>query len=115
MKGLRIRTVAAALDRCPPGQYDTRFVPFRFQPPRGAFSMTQFDDVSVVKKANVFFDGKCVSHTVLFKDGSRKSVGVILPGTLTFATGAPEMMEIIAGRCRVRLKGAAEAADRYSP
>ncbi|MBL8470995.1 MAG: pyrimidine/purine nucleoside phosphorylase [Rhodocyclaceae bacterium] len=70
--------------------------------------MSQFDNVSVVKRANIYFDGKCVSHTVLFADGSRKSVGVIFPSSLVFNTGAPEVMEINAGRCRVRLKGAAE-------
>ena len=68
----------------------------------------QFDNVSVVKKANVYFDGKCVSHTVKFADGSRKSIGVIFPGTLTFNTGEPERMEIIAGACRVKLPGAAD-------
>ena len=67
--------------------------------------MSQFDNVSVVKTANVYFDGRCVSHTVLFPDGSRKTVGVIFPGTLTFNTGAPEVMELNAGRCRVRLAG----------
>lgn len=67
--------------------------------------MTQFDNVSVVKKANVYFDGKCVSHTVLFPDGTRKSVGVIFPSRLTFKTGAPEIMEINSGACRVRLPG----------
>ncbi len=67
--------------------------------------MSQFDNVSVVKKANVFFDGKCVSHTVLLADGSRKSVGVILPGKLTFKTGAPEIMEITGGSCRVTVGG----------
>jgi len=71
--------------------------------------VSQFDDVSVVKKANVYFDGRCVSHTVLFKDGGRKSVGVILPGApLTFNTGAPEVMELTDGRCRVRLPGASD-------
>ncbi len=67
--------------------------------------MPRFDNVSVVKKANVYFDGKCVSHTVLFPDGSRKSVGVILPARLSFDTIGPETMEILAGRCRVRLAG----------
>lgn len=67
--------------------------------------MQQFDHVSVVKKANVYFDGKCVSHSVLLEDGTRKSVGVILPSTLTFNTGAPEVMELLQGRCRVRLAG----------
>jgi len=70
--------------------------------------LSQFDQVSVVKKANVYFDGKCVSHTVLFPDGTRKSVGVCLPSLLTFNTGAPERMEILGGKCRVRLKGSSE-------
>jgi hypothetical protein len=73
--------------------------------------MTQFDQVSVVKKANVYFDGKCVSHTVLFPDGSRKTVGVIFPATLTFQTGAPEVMEVNSGRCRVRLAGQSDWKD----
>jgi len=67
--------------------------------------MSQFENVSVVKKANVYFDGKCVSHMVSFADGTRKSVGVILPASLTFNTGAPEVMETVAGSCKVRLKG----------
>lgn len=68
----------------------------------------QFDGVSVLKQANVYFDGKCVSHTVQFADGTRKSVGVILPASLTFNTGVPEIMEGVAGACRVRLKGESE-------
>ena len=67
--------------------------------------MTEFHNVSVVKQANVYFDGKCVSHTVQFADGSKKTVGVILPSSLVFNTGAPEVMESVAGSCRVRLKG----------
>ena len=70
--------------------------------------MTQFDNVSVVKKANVYFDGKCVSHTVRLADGSSKTVGVILPSSLTFTTGAAEIMEGVGGACRVRLKGESE-------
>ena len=68
----------------------------------------QFDQVSVVKAANVYFDGKCVSHTVILADGTKKTVGVILPSTLTFNTGVPEIMEGVAGSCRVRLKGETE-------
>ncbi len=68
----------------------------------------QFDNVTVVKKANVFFDGKCVSHTVLLADGTKKSVGVIFPSSLVFNTGAPEIMEINGGKCRVRIKGETE-------
>ena len=67
--------------------------------------MSQFDQVAVTKKANVYFDGKCVSHTVQFADGTKKSVGVILPATLTFNTGVPEIMECVAGACRYKIKG----------
>jgi len=66
----------------------------------------KFDNVSVGKKANVFFDGKCVSHSVYFPDGTRKTVGVIMPGSqLTFNVGAPELMEITGGECSVKIAG----------
>jgi len=68
----------------------------------------RYDGVSVVKKANVYFDGKCVSHTVVLTDGTKKTVGVILPSSLTFNTGAPEIMEGVGGSCRVKLKGESE-------
>jgi uncharacterized protein YaiE (UPF0345 family) len=67
--------------------------------------MSKFDNVSVTKKANVFFDGKCVSHTIHFADGKRKSIGVIFPSKLTFKTAVPEMMEIVAGKCKVKVAG----------
>jgi uncharacterized protein YaiE (UPF0345 family) len=67
--------------------------------------MTQLENVTVLAQSNVYFDGKCVSHTVLLADGTRKSVGVILPSALTFSTGAPETMEVVAGSARVRLAG----------
>ncbi|MBW8458908.1 MAG: pyrimidine/purine nucleoside phosphorylase [Thiobacillus sp.] len=70
--------------------------------------MSQFDNVAVTKKANVYFDGKCVSHSLTLADGSKKSVGVILPSTLTFNTGAPEIMETVAGSCRVKMAGESE-------
>ena len=66
----------------------------------------KFDNVSVGKKANVFFDGKCVSHSVFFPDGTRKTVGVIMPGSqLVFNVGTPELMEITAGECQVKVAG----------
>ncbi len=67
--------------------------------------MSQFDNVSVVKQANIYFDGQCVSHTVLFPDGTKKTVGVIFPSQLVFNTGAPEIMEINSGVCKVKLAG----------
>ena len=72
---------------------------------------SQFDHVSAVCKANVYFDGKVVSHTLLFPDGSRKSIGLIYPGQYTFNTAAPETMEIIAGSCRARIRGESAWTD----
>jgi uncharacterized protein YaiE (UPF0345 family) len=67
--------------------------------------MSTLQNVTLTTKSNVYFDGKCVSHTVLLADGSRKTVGVIFPSSLTFNTGAPETMEIVSGKCRVKLAG----------
>jgi purine/pyrimidine-nucleoside phosphorylase len=71
----------------------------------------EFADVTVVTKANVYFDGNVVSHTVLFKKGVKKTLGLIRPGSYHFNTGAPERMEIVAGSCRVTLDGATKAVD----
>lgn len=68
----------------------------------------QFDRVSVVCKANIYFDGKVVSHTVLFADGAKKTIGLIYPGCFTFNTGAPERMDIVSGSCRIRIRGDAD-------
>jgi hypothetical protein len=65
----------------------------------------KIENISVVTKANVYFDGKCVSHTIQFADGSKKSVGVIMPANLTFNTGVPEIMETVNGTCRYKIKG----------
>ncbi len=67
--------------------------------------MQSLSNVTVFTNANVYFDGKCVSHTIETAEGARKSVGVILPAALHFSTAAPELMQLVAGRCRVRLDG----------
>ena len=66
---------------------------------------THIDGVSVTATASVYFDGKCVSHQLTFADGTKKSVGVVLPATLTFNTGASEIMECVAGSCDYKLAG----------
>ena len=66
----------------------------------------QFTSVTVATKANVYFDGNVVSHTVLFADGSKKTLGLIRPGSYHFNTAAAERMEIVAGTCTVTLDGA---------
>ena len=65
----------------------------------------QIHGASVATQANVYFDGKCVSHGITFPDGTKKSVGVVLPASLTFNTGAPEIMECVAGSCEYKLAG----------
>lgn len=72
---------------------------------------SQFDAVSVVTKANVYFDGKVVSHTVSFPDQSKKTLGLIFAGTYHFGTNAPERMDIVAGRCSVVLDGESVSRD----
>ena len=62
-------------------------------------------NVTLATQANVYFDGRCVSHSFTLADGTKKSVGVVLPATLTFNTVAPETMECVAGGCEYKLAG----------
>jgi purine/pyrimidine-nucleoside phosphorylase len=70
--------------------------------------MSQFDNVSVVRKANVYFDGKVTSRVVLFPDGTKKTLGIMLPGEYEFGTDVKEVMEILAGQLKVLLPGKTE-------
>ena len=65
----------------------------------------QLDNVSVKLKANVYFEGGVVSHTVLSAGGKKQTIGLIRPGSYHFTTDAPERMDIIGGVCRVKLTG----------
>jgi len=67
-----------------------------------------FPHVTAVAKANVYFDGKVVSHTILFTDNSKKTLGLIYPGSYHFGTEAAERMEITDGACEVTLDGQSE-------
>ena len=66
---------------------------------------TEFKNVTAVAKANVYFDGKVVSHSILFADASKKTLGLIYPGKFHFGTDKAERMEIVAGACAVKLDG----------
>jgi uncharacterized protein YaiE (UPF0345 family) len=70
--------------------------------------MSTFENVTVVREANVYFDGNVTSRTVQFPCGSRKTLGIMLPGEYEFGTEAPELMEILAGKLDVLLPGASE-------
>ena len=69
--------------------------------------MSEFANVTVIKKANVYFDGKVASRTVVFADGSKKTLGIMQPGEYEFSTGDQELMEIMSGELDVALPGAA--------
>lgn len=73
----------------------------------------EFSSVTALAKANVYFDGKVVSHTIRFADGSRKTLGLIYPGTYHFGTEAAERMDITDGACDVVLDGK-EASSRHA-
>ena len=66
---------------------------------------TEFQGVTALTKANVYFDGQVVSHSILFADGSKKTLGLIYPGKYHFGTDKAERMEIVAGHCSVRIDG----------
>jgi len=65
----------------------------------------RFENVTILKKANVYFDGKVTSRNVLFPDGTRKTLGFMLPGDYEFNTGAREVMELLKGEMDVLLPG----------
>ncbi|SFR60033.1 pyrimidine/purine nucleoside phosphorylase [Thiomicrospira sp. ALE5] len=67
--------------------------------------MSQFDNVTVIKAANIYFDGKVTSRVVKFADGSRKTLGIMMPGDYEFGTDEDELMEIMAGEVEVLLPG----------
>ena len=77
---------------------------------------TQFDFVSVVKKPNIYFDGLSISRTIQFKNGTKKTIGVILPteSPLTFETNVPERIEIISGKCHVQLENDVQGQIYYA-
>ena len=70
--------------------------------------MSQFNNVTITKEANVYFDGKVTSRTITFADGEEKSLGIMMEGEYTFGTQAAEIMEILAGSVEVKLQGSDE-------
>lgn len=65
--------------------------------------MSEFENVSIVREANIYFDGQVTSRAVIFADGSSKTLGIMLPGEYEFNTCDKELMEIIAGDLDVLL------------
>ncbi len=70
--------------------------------------MAQFENVTVVKEVNSYFEGKVTSRTILFPDGTKKSLGVMLPGDYEFGTDTKELMEIMSGELDVLLPASSD-------
>ncbi len=70
--------------------------------------LDQLENVTLKLKANIYFDGGVISHTVTSAGGPRRTIGLIRPGIYHFTTDAPEQMDIVAGSCRIKLAGQAE-------
>ena len=89
----------------------TEFFPLLFRPPAPTLPISmpaipaEFRNVTALAKANVYFDGKVVSHTILLPDATKKTLGLIFPGKFHFGTDKAERMEIVAGQCAVKLDG----------
>jgi uncharacterized protein YaiE (UPF0345 family) len=71
----------------------------------------RFAGVTAVAKANIYFNGDVVSHTIFMPDGSKKTLGLIFPGSFYFGTEAAERMQIVAGTCKVKLKTETQLKD----
>ncbi len=72
---------------------------------RGGTYMSQFEQVTVVKKANIYYEGNVTSRTVVFADGTKKTLGILMPGEYEFGTDVKEIMEIQSGELLVQLPG----------
>ena len=70
--------------------------------------MSEFTNVTVVREANIYFNGNVASFSVLFADGSKKTLGVMQPGEYEFSTGKAEIMEILTGDLDLLLPGTSE-------
>jgi uncharacterized protein YaiE (UPF0345 family) len=74
-------------------------------------SNIKFENVTVHAKANIYFDGRVISHSIVLEDGTKKTLGLIYPGSYHFNTEQAEKMEIIAGDCKVTLDGTEESTS----
>ena len=70
--------------------------------------MDQYNNVKAIKKANVYFGGNVTSRTIIFEDGEKKTLGIMMPGEYEFGTAKKEIMEILAGTLEVKLPGSEE-------
>lgn len=75
---------------------------------------TEFQNVTAAAKANIYFDGKVISHTIHMQDGSKKTLGLIFPGTFYFGTAKAENMHVTDGECKVVLDSTSNEITQVS-
>ncbi|QFR48411.1 pyrimidine/purine nucleoside phosphorylase [Sulfurimonas lithotrophica] len=77
--------------------------------------MTKLENISMIKEANIYFDGKVNSRTIFLQDGSKQTLGVMQPGEYTFDTNEAEIMEMMSGELEIRLPGESEFKKLNTP
>ena len=77
--------------------------------------MTELKNISMIKEVNVYFDGKVTSRAITLEDGTKQTLGVMLPGEYTFDTQAAEIMEMMSGELEIRLPGETDFKTHNTP
>jgi uncharacterized protein YaiE (UPF0345 family) len=77
--------------------------------------MTQLDNISIIKEANIYYDGKVTSRAIILADGEKQTLGIMLPGDYTFETQEAEIMEMMSGELEIRLPGESEFRKFNTP
>ena len=77
--------------------------------------MTKLENISIIKEANVYFDGKVTSRTIFLSDGEKQTLGIMMPGEYTFDTAEAEIMEMMSGDLEIRLPGETEFKKLNTP
>ena len=67
--------------------------------------MSTIDNVTIVKAANIYYDGKVTSRTINLSDGTTQSLGIMMAGEYTFDTNEAEIMEMLSGDLEIKLPG----------
>ena len=70
--------------------------------------MSTFKNVTINKKANIYYDGAVTSRVIYLESGEMKSLGIMMPGNYELATDKKEIMEIQSGKLKIQLPGSDE-------
>jgi len=77
--------------------------------------MSQLKNITIIKEANIYYEGKVTSRSITLSDGSKQSLGIMLVGEYTFGTNEAEIMEIMSGELEIRLPNESEFRTLNTP